>query len=82
LRSTVIFASCCKTWPTPLDDHVGRLVIDHIIKTHAHTSSICLASVKMPLGTTAFTLQCTLDDALTVVQQVWFVSLTGLHILT
>ena len=41
-----------------------------------------VASVKMPLGTTAFTLQCTLDDALTVVQQVWFVSLMGLHVLT
>ncbi len=30
-----------------------------------------VASVKMPLGTTAFTLQCILDAALTVFQQVY-----------
>ena len=37
-----------------------------------------VASVKMPLGTTAFTLQCTLDAALTVVKQGYFVSLVDI----
>lgn len=37
---------CCHLlrFAQPLDDHVGRLIIDHVIKTHAHTSSICLGS--------------------------------------